>query len=130
MGKRILTDTQIDLACEMRERGLSCQQISHYFNSQGVTVSAGSISWACLTRGADLPPDRRKPSRPSQKTSTYSRNGHVIRTFSTSEDTLLRVLDLQGFRVSVISRRMGRKPNSIRGRLATLARHDARAEGE
>jgi hypothetical protein len=129
-GKRILSDTQVDEACAMRERGLSCQQISNHFAAAGVKVSAGSISWACLTRGADIPPARRGAKQSLRAGETYSRNGHVIRTFTPDEDTLLRVLDMQGFSLAVIARRLGRRHNSIRGRLATLARHDARREDQ
>lgn len=127
-GRRILSDDQVDLACNLREKGMSCQQISNYFAARGVTVSAGSISWQCLKHGADLPLDRRKPQCGAQPGLVYRRGAQFIRTFTASEDAML--IELEGLRLRVceISKRMGRKPNTIRGRLATLARKQAREE--
>lgn len=128
-GRRILTDEQVDMACEMRERGLSCQRIANRFAAMGVKVSAGSISWACLTQGADLPPARQAALPPvPESCEPVMRGDHIVRRFTRGDDALLRVLDMQAFSVAVIARRMDRKPNSIRGRLATLARHEARSE--
>lgn len=128
MGKRILTDEQIADACEMRERGLSCQQISRKFAARGVAVSSGSISWACLTHGADLPAERRRPDLAATPGTVAQRGDHVVRTFTPDEDRRLLDLDLAGLTCSEIARQLGRKPNSIRGRMATLARRDARAD--
>jgi len=127
-GSRILSDEQIDLVCEMRERGLSYQQIVNRFATMGVAVSVGSVGWACLSHGADLPPHRRRPHKGPVAGETYQRNGHSIRTFTPEDDAKLLALEAAGFGYSAIGRELGRKPNSIRGRFLTLARHQARAE--
>jgi len=128
-GPRILTDEQVDHACELREQGWSCQRIAEHFAVKGVMVSAGSISWACLVNGADLPLAKQRPLLAPKRTgSVVSRSGHLVRTFTPDEDQRLLELEQQHLNISEIARQMGRQPNSIRGRLATLARHDARAE--
>ena len=40
----------------------------------------------------------------------------------------LLTLEAQGINIAEIARRISRKPNSVKGRLMTLARRDARAE--
>lgn len=125
-SKRILSDAQIDEMIELRERGWSATRIAAHFTEQGTPISAGSIGWQCLRVGADAPP--RLQGANTQATKPYLRNGRVVKPFSPEDDTLLKVLDMQGFNISVIARRMNRGANSIRGRLYTLARRDARAE--
>lgn len=125
-GKRILSDAQIDEMCELREKGWGIDRIAAYFTAQGTPISGKAINWQCMKNGADAPPRLR--GRHTQPTAPYRRGNHIVRPYSSEDDALLRVLDQQGFSVAVISRRMGRKPNSIRGRLITLARMDARAE--
>lgn len=127
-GTRILSDDQIDMACEMRERGLSCQRIANRFAAMGVAVSAGSISWACLSRGADLPPHRRSHTKGPRTGEVYGRGSHVVRTYTPEDDAKLLELEARGLGNSAIGREIGRKPNSVRGRLLTIARHQARAE--
>lgn len=126
MAKRILSDAQIEEMAELRERGWSCQRIADYFTANGTPISVGSVNWQCLRVGADAPPPLRGTL--TQPTVTYQRNGRVVRPFTAQDDALLRVLDMQGIKISVIARRMRRGANSIRGRLYTIARRDARAE--
>lgn len=126
MSKRILSDDQIEKMADLRERGWSCRRIADHFTANGTPISVGSVSWQCLRVGADAPPQRR--GKLTQPTETYERNGRIVRPFTEDDDALLRVLDMQGFKISVIARRMRRGSNSIRGRLYTLARRDARAE--
>lgn len=125
-GRRILSDAQIDEMADLRERGWSCQRIADHFTKNGTPISVGSVSWQCLRVGADAPPKRR--GKLTQPIGTYERNGRVVRPFSADDDALLRVLDMQGFKVGVMAKRLDRRENSIRGRLYTLARRDARAE--
>lgn len=126
-GRRILSDPQIEQMIALRERGWSPERIANHFTESGTAISRGSISWQCLIHGADVPAKfRNKPvieNRPP-----FQRGDHLVKPYSSEDDTLLRVLDMQDFSIAVISKRMGRRPNSIRGRLATLARRDARAE--
>lgn len=126
-GTRILTDEELAEACELREAGKPFTWISRHFAAKGTKVSAGSLSWHCLMQGADAPPEMRQACgiRPG---TVMKRGDHVVRTFTPQEDERLLELEAEGLGYTEIGRRIGRKPNSVRGRLATLARHDARAE--
>lgn len=129
MGARpTLSPAQIVEACDMRERGWSATRISRWFGARGVSVSASAINDTCLTNGADLPASLRVPHRRPPPGTAIMRAGRVLRTFSLAEDRRLRALEAEGLTMSEIARAMDRKPNSIRGRLARLARYDARAE--
>lgn len=129
MSRRKLTEDQIDRMCELREAGYSFGWIARAIVREfGIAVSEGSISWYCLVRGADLPAERRHSGTVNFNFEPRMRGGHLVRPFTPEEDTLLRTLDMQGFPTSVMAKRLGRRHNSIRGRLATLARQDARAE--
>lgn len=125
-GKRILSDAQIEEMCALRERGWGIDRIAQHFTEQGTKVSASSINWQCLKHGADTLIKFRGKHR--QAPANYRRGDHIVRPFTKDEDALLRELELKGFRIYVIAERLGRKPNSIRGRLLTLARIEARAE--
>lgn len=126
---RTLSQEHIDMICEMRERGLSYQQIANKVAATGTATTASNIAYICLRRGADLPAERRrKTSYGSIPGSVRQRGNHVVRQFTPEEDQLLKQLDRQGYRICDISRQMNRRPNSIVARLATLARHEARAE--
>jgi hypothetical protein len=52
------------------------------------------------------------------------RKGRPVRPFTPEEDALITRLSIEGLSPSEIGRRVDRKPNSITGRLATLARID------
>jgi DNA-binding CsgD family transcriptional regulator len=125
-GRRILTDAQIDEMCALRERGRSARQIARHFADAGVTISASAIDWQCLSHGADAPRQLQGPC--TQAVAPYRRGASVVQPYTPAEDARLRHLRGLGLRISEISRRMGRKPNSVRARLLTLARRDARAE--
>lgn len=125
-GKRILSDAQIDEMCDLREKGWGIGRIAEYFSEQGTPISPNAINWQCMKAGADAPPKLR--GKHTQPSGPYLRGRHIVRPYTPEDDTLLRVLEMQGFKIAVISRRMHRAPNSIRGRLLTLARMDARAE--
>ena len=56
------------------------------------------------------------------------RGDHIVRRFTEKEDALLLELEAQNLNYSEIARRLDRRRNSIVGRLATLARREARAE--
>ncbi|MBB4859662.1 transcriptional regulator [Novosphingobium chloroacetimidivorans] len=127
-GKRILTDEQVATACEMREAGKTLQQIANHFATRGVKVTVGSIEWVCLTHGADLPEDRRRPHYALRPGMVISRGGHVMRTFTADEDQQLLTMEQRGDGIADIARSLGRKSNSVRGRLATLARKQSRIE--
>lgn len=126
MGRRILSDAQIDEMAELRERGWSIARIARHFTARGTVVSAGSISWQCLRVGADLPAERRKSGY--SRSVTIVRGGSPVRSFTEDEDRRLLELEARGASRSEMASALGRRNNSIRGRLYTLARRDARAE--
>lgn len=125
-GRRILTDAQIDEMARLRERGWGVQRIADHFMAAGTPISAGSINWQCLMAGADRP--AKFWPKPTKVRAIVQRNGHVVRAFTAEDDAKLFDFEAQGLGISEIARRLGRKPNSIRGRLLTLARRDARRE--
>lgn len=125
-GVRILSDEQIEEMAFMREEGVSLVAIAAHFTKTGTPISDRALHWQCLRVGADSPPE--KWSKLFQPTKQYFRNGHLVRPFTPEDDALLLALDLQGFNQSVMARRLSRKPNTIKGRLMTLARRDARRE--
>ncbi|HMO74538.1 MAG TPA: hypothetical protein PKD99_02450 [Sphingopyxis sp.] len=127
-GKRILDDAQVDEACALRERGYSCERIARHFQARGIAITRGSIAWLCLVNGADLPPHLRRPQTAPAPGIAVKRGGHVMRTFTAEDDRRLLALEAAGLNYSEIARNLDRKPNSIRGRLATLARNQARAD--
>lgn len=112
---------------ELLEIGWSFEKISRHFARQGRKISASAISWQCLRAGADSPPAQwSRSSSTSRKPSV--RGGFVVRPFTPDEDRRLLELDQQGLGPSAIGRELGRRGNSIIGRLMTLARHEARSE--
>ena len=120
MSKRRLTDEQIERAAAMRERGLSFGQIA-----QRLGVSPGAVSWHCLRLGAERPnagPLRAPPNEPV----VFKRGAHEIRPFTAVEDAQLLELASKGLSRAAIGRALGRKHNSVMGRLMTLARHEVR----
>ncbi|MBO9380295.1 hypothetical protein GG804_26370 [Sphingomonas histidinilytica] len=127
-GRRILSDAQIEKMAELRERGWSFHRIAAWFTENGTPISAGAINWQCLRVGADAPPRFWGPSPKMPR--SYQRNGRAVRAFTSEEDARLLELERSGVNYAEISRRMNRPPNSIRGRLYTLARIEAREEAQ
>lgn len=117
-----LNEEQKASIAELREKGLS-----YGFISQRLDLSEGAISWYCLVGGIESPNTRGKIP-PPVKHESYVRNGRVVVAFSTADDELLLRLEAEGKGYGEIGRIMGRPSNSVRGRLATLARHEARRE--
>lgn len=124
---RRLSEEHVALVCEMRERGKSLGTIRNALAVKGVEISESAISYYCLINGADLPPERRQPSRATPGM-VIPRGNHVVRRFTEEEDETLRRMELSGCSYSAIAKHLKRPRNSITGRLATLARLDARAE--
>lgn len=127
MAARKLTEEQIERACILRETGLSSTQIA---SKLGLAVSQGALDWHFLIRGAD-PPGARPPTDPYRQAGQECQRGnHTVRRFTREEDTLMLAMSGLGKNPSEIGRVMNpaRRPNSITGRLATLARHAERAE--
>jgi len=77
--------------------------------------------------GAD-PPNAKPIDKTIRGPLVYMRNGRPVRRFTAIEDQELLALSLAGKTDHQIAKVMRRRHNSIRGRLMTLARHEARAE--
>lgn len=122
MPGRKYSDAQLHQMADMREAGSSYREIARVMG-----MSSSAVSWHCLRLAADRPDA--KPLGPRARgPQSMSRGSHTVRRFTASEDELLIVMDLAGARVCDIARALGRRSNSVRGRLMTLARHDARLE--
>lgn len=126
MGRRILTDEQIDRVAAMRERGLSYAQISRIMASQGVEVGVSTIQWQCFRVGAYPPPSAF--SGTAGKARTYERNGKAVLPFTPEEDARLVHLEAKGLGMTEVARRMGRPRSSCIARLMRLARYEALQE--
>lgn len=116
-----LTDQQKDRIRELREAGRSLG-----FIARRVSCSEGAASWYCLLNAIESPRTARNTRTVSQP-AIVERGGFIVR-FSADEDEELLRLEAQGTRLSEIARALGRKRNTVLGRLATLARRDARLE--
>jgi DNA-binding CsgD family transcriptional regulator len=123
MARRKITDEQIDRLIEMREHGASNERIAAEFN-----VSVSAVRWQCLKHAAEAPGRKQRPIVP-KRVVVIQRGSHQVRRFTVDEDAKLRELEALGLSNAEIGRRLRRKPHSILGRLMTLARHEARAEG-
>ena len=123
MGKRRFSDADFDVIAEMRERGLSYQQIARKFG-----CSAKAISWHCLRLGADPPKPAPLRLNYHLEHPTMKRGNHVVRAFTPDEDRRLLELEADGRSITEIGRTLGRRWNSVRGRLMTLARRDERLQ--
>lgn len=123
MPARKYSDQLLDEAARLRETGMSEAAIAKRLN-----MSLGAVSWHCLRLGADSPHTVRNISTTTGPM-VVSRGGHIVRRFTPEEDKVLTEMDMAGERVCEMARRLNRKPNSVRGRLMTLARQEARREG-
>lgn len=126
--KRILDDEQVAEVCQLREAGWSLKRISLAMEQRGIAVSPGAIAWTCLRNGADLPARRRQTHSFSERTMVVKRGDHLVRRYTAEEDRQILEMEAAGASVASIGRRLGRKHNSILGRLAALARRQARSE--
>lgn len=122
MPGRKYSDELLAQAAAMREAGQSYAYIS-----ERLGMSVGSVAWHCLRLGADRPDAKPIPAQWSGP-AVMQRSGHVVRRFTADEDAVIQKMALAGEKVADISRRLARPPNSVLGRLMTLARHEARAE--
>jgi len=122
MAERILTTEQIDEIVDLREKGHSYKWIADKLG-----VSPGCVSWHCLEKAAE-PPNPVTPRPVPTEAKIEYRFGHTIRRFTVEEDEELLRLEATGMNLSKIAKALGRKRNSITGRLMSLARREARLE--
>jgi hypothetical protein len=121
MSKRRLSEEEINRAIEMRERGLSLELIG-----RDIGRSAKALSWLFLKLAVDPPkPPKCRPNYHLQ-CPVLKRGNHVVRAFTPDEDMKLLALEAEGLSVTQIARALGRRWNSTRGRLMTLARQEER----
>ena len=123
MKRAPITEEQSRQIVDMREdSGLSCPQIARRLG-----LHHGAVSWHLLKLGIEKggkPPRGYKPKQQQD----FMRNGQLVRGFTPDDDDLLVRMDIEGLGHSEMARRLGRKPNSIKGRLYTLARREERLE--
>lgn len=117
-----LTAEELDRIADLRERRLTEAAIA-----AKIGCSLGSVSWALLKLGIDINADRPLPPVPTAPV-VAQRGDHVVRRFTQAEDEQLLALEADGLSVYAISQRLGRRNNSVLGRLRTLARREARLE--
>lgn len=117
-----LTPEQKEIIADMRERGKSCEAIGRVLGA-----SAGAVSWHCLVEGIESPRTA-TATVPTGQPMRYERNGFAVRRFTGADDKKLLELAASGLGNTAIGKQLGRRPNSVRGRLATLARQEAREE--
>lgn len=121
-SRRRLTDQQLEEMAELRTKNWSYRALGERYG-----IHPNAVSWQCLRLGAD-------PSKPAKCWQAprgpivTKRGNHVVRRFTAEEDAQLLKLEAQGITVCEIARAMGRRWNSIRARLMTLARRDDRRE--
>jgi transcriptional regulator len=122
MPRRRFTQEQLDDMATMRERGWSYNRIGSKLG-----MSANAVSWHCLRLCAEPPRPSKLGPIPTAP-SVVARGNHLVRRFTQSDDAKLLQLEAEGLSISEIARRIGRRWNSTRGRLMTLARREERAE--
>lgn len=122
MPGRRFTDEQREQMANRREAGETLETIAQAFG-----CSASNVYWTCLALGADKPNAKPLPTTVLGPMVVQRKNG-VVRRFTAEEHARLLALEAQGKGDTEIGKALGRRANSVRGRLMTLARRDARAE--
>jgi hypothetical protein len=119
--RRTLTATQREKIAELRgEKAWTFDKIAGHLG-----ISVGSAQWLCLREGIEKPgrlPQAQTWSGPRES----KRGNHVVRRFAPDEDKRLLSYEASGLTINEIGRRLGRRHNSVVGRLRTLARHQER----
>lgn len=122
MPGRRFTDEQRDQMAERREAGETVAAIAVAFG-----CSTSMVYWTCLALGAEKPGAKPLPTA-VRGPMVMQRNGYAVRRYTPEEDARLIALEAEGLGDTEIGKAMGRRPNSIRGRLMALARRQARSE--
>lgn len=117
----VMTEQQrADLIADMRERGKTYGQIARAIGS-----SPSNISWICLKYGIEKP--GKQPPLGDRGPMLIKRGNHQVRRYTPEEDAVIREMGAAGAKATPIARKLGRKHNSVLGRMMTLARRDERA---
>lgn len=124
MPRARLSEDELERVAALRERGLSYGQIA-----RKIGCSEGSVGWALLKLGIDIHQD--KPLKPVPVSAAPIKRGkHLVRPFTQDEDARLLALEATGMKTHAIARSLGRRNNSVIGRMRTLARRQAREEAQ
>lgn len=121
-GKPKLTEEQWQEVASRYEAGEKPKTLCAAYG-----ISVGLLNWKMLCLGAN-PPGAKQLPQLAPGPMVVRRGNHAVRHFSGDEDEIIDRLAKQGLSNTEIGRRLGRKPNSVRGRLMTLARQAARRE--
>ena len=116
-----------DLMAELREERATYKAIAARLSRPDRPVTASEVSWHCLRLGVDVLtpwPLWEGVKGPAE----MKRGDHIVRRFTPAEDAALLALEAAGTSVYRMAQQLGRRHNSIKGRLMTLARRDARRE--
>ncbi|MGC3938292.1 hypothetical protein ACOTTU_10860 [Roseobacter sp. EG26] len=120
MPARKYTEAERNTVAELREQGLALSAISA---RTGMTLS--SVAYTCLLKAVDSPQTAGK--LPVYNGAMVMKRGkHTVRRFTPKEDRKIIEMELSGHRVSEIAAALGRKSNSVKGRMMTLARRQER----
>ena len=119
MARRLTPAQHQDIAARVEDGE------SHASLAKAYGCTRDNISQICLTLGAEAP-GTRTPPRPILR--SFLRAGVTVHRFSDVEDRKLLFLAAKGLVPAQIGHRLGRHRHSVRGRLKTLARREARAE--
>ncbi len=116
-----LTPAQHEAIADLRgTKGWTIKKVAGHLG-----VSPGAVAYRCLIDGIE------RAGHPLPRSSTgplvVTRGAFQVRRFTPAEDGQLLALERQGLSHAEIGRRINRRPNSVKGRLATLARIDERA---
>lgn len=122
---RRMTPELLEKAIGLRQRSWSLEAIA-----QEVGVSQGCIAWHFLKEGVDPPKVMHRLQAVPQAPVSVKRGNHVVRRYTAADDALLLALEAKGLSCVQIGRHLGRRHNSVRGRLMTLARRQARLDGD
>lgn len=125
MTGTVITEAHKEKIAQLRgERGWSYGRIG-----QVTGLKSDRVAWHCLANGIDSPRTKRVPP-PYNGPMQYRAGNNIVRRFTPEEDAQMLQLRLQNKGYHAIGKIMGRAHNSIKMRLATLARRDERLAGE
>ncbi len=122
MAARRLSEQQIERAIALREAGWTLKAIG-----DEIGCSGAAMSWHFLMRAVDPPKPRPLRLDYHLRCPVMKRGRFLVRAFTPEDDARLLDMERRGEKVSAIARALGRKHNSVQGRLMTLARRDERA---
>lgn len=109
----------LETIATMREAGAVFREIE---NATGIPRK--TCEYHAVRLGAFCPGKVRVCPPPA----VYSRSGREVRAFTEVEDQQITAWSIEEVTLKEMGRRLGRKHNSVLGRLRTLARREALAE--